>query len=58
MDPSGINLYNYTFVENLPHGVEARLIPAGWAYLSQFSRQADGSLSYERKFGDYELYEV
>lgn len=57
-DPSGINLYNYTFVESLPHAVEPRLFPAGLAYLFQFSRQADGSLSYERTFGDYELYEV
>ncbi len=42
-------LYRYTLVRGLPHAVENRLFPAGWAYLSQFSRLPDGSLRFERR---------
>ncbi len=41
-------LYNYTLVEGMPHTVERRLIPAAWAYISQFSRNEDGSLVFTK----------
>lgn len=57
-DEPNINLYNYTIVEKLPHAVEPRLIPAAWAFVSQFSRSREGELIFSKGMGDYELYEV
>ena len=48
-DPKGVNLYNYTIVNMLPHAVETRLFPAGLAFLSRFSRNLDGSLCINEK---------
>ena len=47
-DGSGLNLYNYTLVKDLPHTVERGLIREGWNFLRQFSRGKDGTLHYEK----------
>lgn len=57
LDTGHTNLYNYTVVDNLPHAVEPRIIPAGWTYLSRFSRNSDGSLNINKRKLEYELYE-
>lgn len=47
-DESGLNLYNYTLIEGLPHTVERGVIRTAWDFISQFSRGEDGSLIFEK----------
>ena len=47
-DGSGLNLYNYTLVNDLPHTVERGLIREAWSFISQFTRMKDGKLHYEK----------
>ena len=45
---SGLNLYNYTLVKDLPHTVERGLIREAWNFIRQFSRLEDGTLHFEK----------
>ena len=40
----GENIYVYTMIRNMPHGVERHIAQKAWYYIKQFARKENGSL--------------